>query len=210
MSDYICALKINRHLTLPLGLFTDTVKLVREAHDLGVPAIMDCKLSDIGSTNLVIAKNYFEAEFDALTVSPHVGWEEGLDEVFQLAHQNGRGIIPVVYLSHPGATRTFEWKGLDPQTGEVKPQYLQFAEMAKEWNSDGVVVGATRPDRIAMVREVIGREIPIYSPGVGYQGGQPEVAWKSGADYLIVGRSIITSQDPIAAATRIKRSILKT
>jgi orotidine-5'-phosphate decarboxylase len=206
LSEHICAVKINRYLTLPLGLFTGVVKLVEEAHSLGLPAIMDCKMNDIGSTNLTIALNYFNAEFDALTASPYVGWEKGLDSVFQLARQNEKGIIPVVYLSHPGASRSFELKILDPLTGKAKLQYIHFAEMALEWNSDGVVVGATRPDKIVAVRKVVGKEIPIYSPGVGFQGGRAEDAWKSGADYLIVGRSIITAEDPVAAAEQIKKS----
>jgi len=204
LSNHICAVKINRHLTLPLGLFTGVVKLVEAAHSVGLPAIMDCKLNDIGSTNLAIASNYFDAEFDALTVSPYVGWEKGLDSVFQLAQEKDKGVIPVIYLSHPGASKSFELKVLDPLTGETKPQYLYFAEMAREWNADGVVVGATRPEKIAAVRKAIGGEIPIYSPGVGFQGGRAEDALKSGADYLIVGRSIITAKDPVVAAEQLK------
>ncbi len=37
----------------------------------------------------------------------------------------------------------------------------------------------------------------ILSPGVGFQGGDAGKALAAGADYLIVGRSIIGSKDPV-------------
>jgi orotidine-5'-phosphate decarboxylase len=42
---------------------------------------MDCKVNDIGSTNQVIAE-YYTAGFDALIANPFVGWEEGLELIF--------------------------------------------------------------------------------------------------------------------------------
>ncbi|MEM3616101.1 MAG: hypothetical protein QXX09_05570, partial [Candidatus Methanomethylicia archaeon] len=46
VAQYICAVKINMQLLLPLGLYDGVRDIVDLAHDLGLPAIMDCKLSD--------------------------------------------------------------------------------------------------------------------------------------------------------------------
>ena len=146
LSNLICAVKINRHLVLPLGLFDGVKKIVGFIHRFGLPAIMDCKINDIGSTNLIIAKNYFRAGFDALTVNPIIGFEDGLKPVLSLAHKNGKGVITVVYMSHKGAKEFYERKVLDG--GKPKPQYILFAEKSLRWKVDGVVVGATKPRKI--------------------------------------------------------------
>ena len=68
------------------------------------------------------------------------------------------------------------------------------------WNADGVVVGATAPQKIGEVKQILQDKVDIYSPGVGAQGGSAETAIKAGANYLIVGREITNSNDPTAAA----------
>ena len=40
-------------------------------------------------------------------------------------------------------------------------------------------------------------KIPIYSPGLITQGGDINSALECGADYLIIGRAIINSPDPL-------------
>jgi orotidine-5'-phosphate decarboxylase len=37
--------------------------------------------------------------------------------------------------------------------------------------------------------------IPIYSPGVGIQGGNPKLAIDNGSNFLIIGRSILHSKN---------------
>ncbi|MEM0050211.1 MAG: orotidine 5'-phosphate decarboxylase / HUMPS family protein, partial [Candidatus Bathyarchaeia archaeon] len=63
VNEYICAIKINFHLILPLGLFGGVRKILERARELGLPTIADCKANDIGSTNRLIAENYFRAGF---------------------------------------------------------------------------------------------------------------------------------------------------
>ncbi|WP_309492809.1 orotidine 5'-phosphate decarboxylase [Candidatus Hecatella orcuttiae] len=209
LSSLICAVKVNRHLTLPLGLRGGVEKIVQQAHRFDLPAIMDCKLNDIGSTNRVIAENFFQIGFDALTVSPHTGWEKGLEPVFTLAREMGKGIITLVYMSHPGAEEVFGLKTQDPETGEMQPAYKLFAKWSRRWKADGAVVGATRPKIISEVDGLLGKEVPIYSPGVGFQGGMVEEAMKSGTRYLIVGRTIFTAKEPEAVAEQIRGTVLK-
>jgi len=47
-------------------------------------------------------------------------------------------------------------------------------------------------------------EVPIYSPGIGVQGGEIESALKAGARYLIVGRAITLSNNPSESAEKIR------
>jgi orotidine-5'-phosphate decarboxylase len=203
--QHICAVKFNRHLILPLNLFSDVRALVSQVHDYGLPAIMDCKINDIGETNRIIAKYYFNAGFDAVTANPFIGWEDGVHPVFDMAKKMGRGVILLVYMSHKGAKEGYGQKIFDEASGTVF-QYMVFARKALKWHADGAVVGATYPERIKEVHSILEGKVPIFSPGVGVQGGNIASAINSGASYLIIGRSIMLARDPSQAAEKFKQN----
>ena len=200
---YVCAVKINHHLVLPLGTFDGVQQIVEQIRGLGVLAIMDAKVNDIGSTNQVIAEYYYAAGFDALIANPFVGWAEGLEPLFEVSKRLDRGVILLCYMSHKGASEGYGQTIIDSETGEKIPQYVSFANKALKWGADGVVVGATVPQKIAEVKHIVGPKVAIYSPGVGAQGGAAETAVKAGANYLIVGREIMMAGDPAQAARRL-------
>lgn len=204
---YVCAVKINHHLVLPLGTFYGVQQLVKKIHAKGLLAIMDAKVNDIGATNQVIAEYYYAAGFDALIANPFVGWEEGLKPLFEASKKQGRGVILLTYMSHKGASEGYGQTVIDAETGEKTLQYVSFARKALKWGADGVVVGATVPAKIAEVKRILGEKVAIYSPGVGAQGGAAETALKAGANYLIVGRGITLSDGPAQAAQKLCDSI---
>jgi orotidine-5'-phosphate decarboxylase len=204
---YVCAVKINHHLVLPLGTFDGVQELVEQIRGEGLLAIMDAKVNDIGATNQVIAEYYYSAGFDALIANPFVGWDEGLKPLFEVSQRLNRGVILLCYMSHKGANEGYGQIVIDPQTGEQIPQYVSFAKKALTWGADGVVVGATYPQKIAEVKRILGEKVPIYSPGVGTQGGAAETAVKAGANYLIVGREITQAGDPAQMASQLCDSV---
>jgi orotidine-5'-phosphate decarboxylase len=201
---YICAVKFNHHLILPLGAFDGVQKLVKKAHSLELMAIMDCKVNDIGSTNQVIAEYYYAAGFDALIANPFIGWEEGLKPIFEVAHRLQRGVILLVYMSHKGASEGYGQTIYDAETGQKMPQYVSFARKALKLEADGAVVGATFPEKIREVHAILEEKTPIYSPGIGAQGGEIKSALKAGARYLIVGRAITLAENPAESAKEIR------
>ena len=201
---YICALKVNRQLVLPLGLFNGVQKILRLAQKKELPTIMDCKINDVGYTNRVIAEHYFKAGFDAVIANPFVGWDEGLQPVFEVAKSERRGVILLVYMSHRGALEGYGQTIRDPKTEGNTLQYAAFAMKALDWKADGAVVGATYPEKIREVHSILKDSVPIFSPGVGAQGGDIKAAVKAGARYLIVGRAITLAEDPAEAARRIR------
>ena len=203
----VCAVKLNRQLVLPLGL-RRSGRIVELAHSFGLPAIMDCKINDVGHTNRAIAEYYFSAGFDAVTASPFVGWSGGLDSVFESARKVQGGVILLVHMSHPGSIEGYGQIVIDPVDGKASPQYLVFARKALAWNADGIVVGATFAGRVREISRIVHGKVPIYSPGIGAQGGDAAEAVDSGADYLIVGRSIYDSQDPGHAAEELRNATI--
>lgn len=206
---YICAVKLNRQVVLPLGLSDGVQKIVEWTHDQGLPVLMDCKINDVGHTNRTIAEHYYKAGFDAVTANPFVGWDMGLQPVFEVAEQMNRGVVLLVYMSHKGAGEGYGQTIHEPKTGKRIPQYVVFAQKALSWNADGAVVGATYPEKIREVHEILKDHVPIFSPGVGAQGGSIESAIKAGARYLIVGRSITRAENPAETAKLVRDTAMQ-
>jgi len=204
-AEHLAAVKINMQLILPLGLFNDLQKIVDKVEEYELPLIADCKINDVGHTNLWITQHVFNAGFDAIIANPFVGWKGGLDTVFDEAKKRGKGVILLVYMSHPAAQEGY---GQIVLTDEgKKPQYVIFAEKALKWKANGAVVGATRPMIVKEVKNILKGSVPIFSPGIGVQGGKIEEAFKSGVDYAIVGRTILNSPDPSKTAKNLKERI---
>ncbi len=204
LSDCICGVKLNWHLLLPLSL-PEISKITSKAHELGLQCIADCKLNDIGSTNEVAVRYLMDAGFDAVTVNPFIGWADGVDAIIREANNRCGGVILLTYMSHRGAAEGYG-KIIVEDEG-IQPFYKVFAYRALQWGCDGVIVGATRADIIREVYGILKEDIPIYSPGIGVQGGSITDALKSGARYIIIGRSILYSQNPREEARRLMEYI---
>lgn len=201
-SDYICAVKINHHLVLPLSI-REISSLNRVITDEGLVSIADLKLNDIDNTNRVATEYLWDAGFSAVIVNPFVGFEGALDIVYKRASELKKGVISLAYMSHKGADEGYGLKLEGNRT-----MFGEFLHRAKKWGSAGVILGTTRPDKIKVARETLGGKITIICPGTGAQGGDPVASINAGADYLIVGRSIIESQNPSASARKISQSIV--
>ena len=203
-APYVCAIKLGRPTVLNLGM-EKTRTLIATSHANELPCIIDDKLGDIDDVNLAISQTYFALGFDGIIVNPIAGWKGGLEPVFKLAHNAGRGVIVLVYMSNPGATEAFGQLVLRSSHGKPKPQYEIFAEKADLWGADGAVVGGNRPDIVKKVRAKLHNGIHIYSPGIGTQGGRVLRASKAGSDFFIIGRSITRSSDPERAVHNFAR-----
>ena len=196
-SEYICGVKINFHLIVPLSL-REMIELNDFAKERGLPSIADIKLNDIDNTNLTATRYLWDSGFSAVIVNPFAGFKGGLDSVYETAHELGKGVISLAFMSHPGAEEGY---GLELADGRT--MFDLMLERAIQWGSDGVILGATRPEKISYARKKLSSEIKILCPGSGSQGGDPEEALKAGADYLIFGRTIVASQNPKESAKEL-------
>jgi orotidine-5'-phosphate decarboxylase len=142
-----------------------------------------------------------------LIANPFIGWKEGLKPIFDIARKRRRGVILLAYMSHKGANEGYGQKIYSEETGAKTIQYISFAKKALKWEADGVVVGATYPEKIREIHEILRENVPIYSPGIGVQGGAAETALKAGARYLIVGREITLAYNPRETAKRLCTAI---
>lgn len=136
--------------------------------------VLDAKRGDIGATAEQYAREAFERYgADAVTVSPYMGF----DSVAPYLEWKDRGAIVLCRTSNAG--------GSDLQFLKVDgvPLYQHVARLvADKWNTNGqcgLVVGATFPEELAQVRNIIG-DMPLLVPGVGAQGGDVAATVKAG------------------------------
>ena len=165
----------SQFITYPFS-FEDLREVVEAIHEGGCLALLDAKLSDIGSTNEAGLHWIGEAGFDAVTFSPFPGFEDGSNAVYKWAEDRDKGLFALCRMSNPGAH--------DYQSKIVggEPLYMMLARDAFDHGSNGFVVGCTAPSELGEIRGVIGEERLILSPGLGPQGGDPGEALRLGAN----------------------------
>jgi orotidine-5'-phosphate decarboxylase len=208
LGKYLCAIKFNFHVMLPLGE-KSLSKINQLAHHEGLQTIADMKLNDIGNTNMIAIKRLWKCGFDAVIANPIMG-TENLKELVKAAHNEGRGVITLVHMSHRGAKLGYGLNVQNTNTGKIQKLHDLFLKWSYSSNVDGIVVGATVPDIIACTKKTMrGRCCDIYSPGVGTQGGDAKKALQAGSSYLIVGRTILNSKDPLLEAKKLQQLSLQ-
>ena len=187
LENYFDAIKVGYPLILATGL-----EIVREI-SVYAPVITDLKIADIPNTNRLICEAALKAGAKGLIAHAFPG-SDSLKACVDSAACCGAKVFAVTEMSHPGAEDF------------MAPLAEKLARLAVDAGADGVVAPATRPERIRLIRSIVGDKI-IISPGVGVQGGSARAALEAGADYLIVGRSVTSSEDPIASLKRITSDI---
>lgn len=160
-----------------------------------IPIILDAKRGDIGSTNEGYVKFIFDyLNVDAVTLHPYLGKEA----IAPFLERHDKGLIMLCKTSNPGAG---EFQDL---IVDGKPLYQKVAEqVSKSWNENGnigFVVGATYPEELKIVREIVG-DVPILIPGIGAQGGDLENTIKNGLDSHNQGILISSSRGIIFASS---------
>lgn len=208
-ADLVCAFKPNTAFFEAYGssgirALEDVVGFIRSKYP-DVPVILDAKRADIGNTNLGYVKFAFDIlDCDAITVHPymgHVAMKPFLDRA-------DRGVIILVRTSNEGADEFQELIVDSPYVREGNQLLFDVVaqNIAKDWNYNrncAVVVGATAPEELGYVRELVG-DMPILIPGVGAQGGDLALAVRNGRDARNRGMIINASRSVLYFPDRPK------
>lgn len=181
VGDMVDAIKIN----WPLILSTSPEIITRISRSSEV--ICDFKVADIPNTNKLIVAEAVRRGASGVIVHAFTG-SDSVKAAVDAA--DGKDIYVVTEMSHPGGAEF------------TAPAAGRLARIAVDCGAAGVIAPATRPERVRAIRQMIGPDLSILSPGVGAQGGSATKALEMGADYVIVGRAIYGDPDPRAAAGR--------
>lgn len=177
------------------GALENVCGYIREAYPQHV-LVLDAKRGDIGPT----AEHYAREAFvrygaDVVTVNPYLG----TDSVEPFLRHDGKGVLFLCRTSNPGGD-DFQSLVVDGQ-----PLYTHVARrVAEHWTTlgeCGLVVGATYPSEIGVVRDIVG-DLPLLIPGVGAQGGDALATVKAGWRSSTGGSSGETTAPIIVSSSR--------
>ena len=185
VGDIVDAIKINWPLVLSEG-----PQMITKLSEMS-EVICDFKIADIPNTVRLIVENAVSRGASAVIVHTFTG-DDSLRAAVEAS--GDAEVYAVTEMSHPGA------KMFTAQHAE------EMARLGVECGVDGFIAPATRPDRIAAIRAVVG-DRKILSPGVGAQGGKASDAISAGATYAIVGRAIYGSDNPRDSAKAFAEDI---
>lgn len=174
----INTIKIGYPLTLAEGL--DIVQVLKENFNYNI--ICDYKVADIPATNKKICDLAFKVGADAIICHGFVG-KDSVQACLDSANEFGKELFLLTEMSHPGADMF------------LKGAADKIAEMGVEMEIKNYVAPATKINRLKEIREIVGNDAYIISPGVGKQGGDIKNTLKY-ADSVIIGRSIYEAEDP--------------
>jgi orotidine-5'-phosphate decarboxylase len=139
--------------------------------------ILDLKANDVPNTMRLVRDGVFEElGFDALTVTPWVGW----DSLEPFLADSEHGFFVVAHSSNSGAQ---DFQEIPTPRGPLWQAIVaEVGRLAAAHGNAGVVLGATYAELFRSARESLGNGVPILVPGVGAQGGQLSTTVREGVD----------------------------
>ncbi|MCB4809352.1 orotidine-5'-phosphate decarboxylase [Tamlana sp. 62-3] len=135
--------------------------------------IADAKRGDIGNTSTMYAKAFFEdLAFDSVTVAPYMG----KDSVEPFLEFKDKHTILLALTSNQGA---FDFQTKQVEENELYKEVLKVSKTYKNSENLMYVVGATKAEYLAEIRQIIPDSF-LLVPGVGAQGGNLQEVCKYG------------------------------
>ncbi|MCG7534837.1 orotidine-5'-phosphate decarboxylase [Pseudoalteromonas sp. OOF1S-7] len=206
LSPNECRLKVGKEMFTYFG-----PQFVSKLIDKGFDVFLDLKFHDIPNT---VAKAVTAAaELGVWMVNVHAsGGTEMMSKAKQALEVYGDKaplLIAVTVLTSMDQAQLSKL-GVDKTPQE---QVLYLAKLAKESGLDGVVCSAQEAQTL---KAELGNDFCLVTPGIRPSGSDagdqkrimtPELAIKSGSDYLVVGRPITQATDPVKALSAINESI---
>lgn len=203
IGDAACFYKVGLELFSAGGYF----ELIEWLAARGNKVFADLKLYDIPETVRRAVANLRSSGATFLTVHGHRSVMEAA-----AAEKGGLGILAVTVLT------SFDQRDLDEMgaTKSVRELVLARARGAAESGCDGVIASGLEAGAL---KQAFGSRLLVVTPGIRPVENRPaddqkravdaEQAFRSGADYIVVGRPIRNAPDPRAAALGLQQTIAK-
>ena len=205
VSGYVGAIKLGLEYFNTYG--PEGIKKIQE---IGIPIFLDLKLHDIPMTVRKTIETL--SDINPAIINVHAfGGQQMMKYALDGLGQKSRKIslVAVTVLTSLNEN-DMAILGIDYP---VKDLVQNLAKLTKDSGLAGVVCSA---EEIALVRKICGKEFMIIVPGIRPEGSQkddqkrvmtPKQAISLGADYLVIGRPITQSKDPLSKVKEILKSI---
>ncbi|HEY6132050.1 MAG TPA: orotidine-5'-phosphate decarboxylase [Halioglobus sp.] len=205
LSPALCRLKVGKELFTSGGPV-----LVEKLQRMGFEVFLDLKFHDIPTT--VAGAVRAAADLGVWMVNVHAS---GGRRMMTAARE-----AIATYSQRPlliGVTVLTSMSGQDllelGHSESLEERVGRLAKLASDSGLDGVVCSALEATAL---RDALGPEFCLVTPGIRLAGDDtadqrrvvtPAEALAMGSDYLVIGRSITTAADPLAALQRVHREL---
>ena len=202
----LCRLKVGKELFTAAG-----PSVVKKLTDRGFDIFLDLKFHDIPNT---VAKAIgTAADLGVWMTNVHAsGGSRMMSAARQALDSKGSDmlLIGVTVLTSMDVS-DLEEVGVQ---GNASAQVLRLAELAKNSGLDGVVCSA---QEAKLLKESLGQGFKLVTPGIRLADSvaddqrrivTPADALALGSDYLVIGRPITKSTDPLATLLEINHSLM--
>lgn len=201
LGDSVTFYKIGYQLAYAGGL-----PLVRQLSDAGKKVFVDLKMHDIGNT---VARGVESvAKLGATFLTVHA-YPQTMKAAVEARAGSSLKILAVTVLTSydDGDLHVAGYRLSVSDLVEARAQQAQAIGV------DGIVCS---PEEAAALRKIVGHQMDLVTPGIRPAGAAtgdqkrimtPARAIAAGADYLVVGRPVMESSDPKAAADAIVAEI---
>ncbi|MFI5385579.1 MAG: orotidine-5'-phosphate decarboxylase [Fimbriimonadales bacterium] len=200
MSKYVSSFKIGHALTLPNGL--EVVDRLKEA---GAERIfLDLKFHDIPNSVALAVREAAKHGVWMMTLHITGGpamMQAAVEEANLCSEERRPQLIGVSVLTSLDQHTLTEHLGV---TRDLEDHMIHLSRLAMDYELDGVVCS---PHEVKAIRNAIGHNGIIVTPGIRPAGadtndqvrtGDAATSIRSGANYLVIGRALIGSDDPEA------------
>ena len=209
--DHIDIFKIGSELFTAVGPV-----IIKDLHELGKKVFLDLKFHDIPNTAAKGVKAAAEHGIFMMNVHASGGLEmmkraaETLDDLSKETDIERPKLIAVTMLT------SIDQETMENEIGierKIKTQVTHLAELSKNAGLDGVVAS---PQETEMIRSACGDDFLIVTPGIRPLWADiddqkrtmtPAEALSKGADFLVMGRAILSQSDPVEALMRTEEEI---
>lgn len=188
-------------------------EIVKEIKKRGHKIFLDLKLHDIPNTVMKAMRVLSALDVDMCNL--HAGGTVAMMEaaIKGLTREDGTRplLIAVTQLTSTGQEAMEKDLLIEKPIEEV---VIHYAENARKAGLDGVVCSPLEADK---VHNACGKSFLTVTPGVRFADGDkgdqvrvttPAKAKELGADYIVVGRPITQSDDPVAAYRRCVKEFI--
>ena len=200
--EFVCAFKPQAAYFSAVGAEKELEQLINYIKNVypEIPVILDAKRGDIGSTAALYAQEAYQRYgADAVTVNPYLGFES----IEPYMNYSDKGIVVLCRTSNAGS----DW--LQKSETDSIPVYQRVAQQVAEWNEAEqfiLVTGATYPEELGRVRQIVG-DMPLLVPGIGAQGGDIEAVLKNGLNKESTGLIISSSREILYAHEKVEHLV---
>ncbi|MGB0375020.1 MAG: orotidine-5'-phosphate decarboxylase [Opitutales bacterium] len=183
---------------------------VNEIKSMGYNVFLDLKLHDIPNTVAKAILSLSSASIDLLTIHASGGSEMCAYAVKARDESNPNlKLLAVTVLTSMNQQQMEALNVNKP----VQDHVLDLAKISVDANVDGIV---SSTHELKLLRETLGNDPLIVTPGIRPKGADlneqkrvmtPSDAKELGADYIVVGRPIYKSEDPLESVKSILEDI---